>query len=145
MVNLGQNIKICRRNTLGDAFHRTAQRCRDKVALVFNERSWTYRELDAAVSRVAQGLIALGYQKGERVAAYDRNSDAYVILMLGCVRAGLIHVPINFGLSGDELVYVLQQSGAKALAHGSLGRDNVAEIASQLALQHIRAATYRYL
>lgn len=137
MSNVAHNIKICRRNTLGDAFHRTAQRCRDKVALVFNERSWTYRELDDAVSRVAQALIALGYQKGERIAAYDRNSDAYVILMLGCARAGLIHVPINFGLSGDELVYVLQQSGSKVLVHGSLGRDNVAEVAPQVALQHI--------
>jgi fatty-acyl-CoA synthase len=137
MLNVEGSVQLCRRNTLGDAFHRTAQRCRDKVALTFNERIWSYRELDAAVDKIAQALLNLGYVKGERIAAYARNSDTYVILMLGCVRAGLVHVPINFGLSGGELIYVLQQSGARALFHDALARDNVAEISSKVDLQHI--------
>jgi fatty-acyl-CoA synthase len=82
-------------------------------------------------------LISLGYQKGDRIAAYGRNSDAYVLLMLGCFRAGVIHVPINFGLSGDELLYVLQQSGARALFHDALATPNVEAVLPQLDLQNV--------
>lgn len=137
MAATTNSITLCRRNTLGDAFHRTALRCRDKIGLVFRDRHWSYRELDRAISRVAQALLALGYHKGDRIAAYGRNSDAYVILLLGCARAGLVHVPINFGLTGGELVYVLQQSGAKALFHDELASANVAEILAEVDLGQI--------
>lgn len=137
MSELHGAIRRCRRSTLGDAFHRIALRCPDQIALVFRERRWTYRELDAAVSRLAHALIGLGCAKGERIAAYARNSDAYVLLMLGCVRAGLIHVPVNYGLSGDELLYVLRQSGAVAVFHDGPGRAHIEAVAPQLALRLI--------
>jgi fatty-acyl-CoA synthase len=109
--------KIARsiRNTIGDGLRRSAGRDPDKTALVFGERSWTYAELDAAANRVANALLQKGLEKGDRVAAYGRNSDAYAIAWLACTRTGLIHVPINFALSGEELLYILNQSGSKAL------------------------------
>jgi fatty-acyl-CoA synthase len=130
-------VARCRRGNLGDAFHRTALRHPGRTALIFNERSWSFGAFDTAVSRVARALLALGYGKGDRVAAYSRNSDAYVLLMLGCARAGIIHVPVNFGLSGDELVYVLAQAGAGALFHDSQGRANVAAVRARLDLRHV--------
>jgi fatty-acyl-CoA synthase len=131
------SIIRCRRNTLADVFHRTALRQRDKVAVVFEARQWSYRELDIAVSRVAQGLLAQGYLKGERIAAYGRNSDMYIVLLLACARAGIVHVPINFGLTGDELIYVVRQSGARALFHDEPARANVAEILPAVELRHV--------
>jgi acyl-CoA synthetase (AMP-forming)/AMP-acid ligase II len=44
------------------------------------------------------------------VAAFGKNSDAYLLLYLGCARAGLVHVPVNFNARGDELAYLLTQS-----------------------------------
>ena len=105
------------RDTIGDGLRRSAGRDPNKTALVFGGRSWTFGELDRAVNRAANALVALDLTKGDRVAAYGKNSDAYVILWLACGRAGLIHVPINFALTGDELLYILDQSGAKALFH----------------------------
>jgi fatty-acyl-CoA synthase len=92
---------------------RTARRVPDKLALTFEDRRWSYAELDRAVSRVAAGLLALGIESGERVCAFGRNSDAYVLLYLGCARAGLVHVPVNYNARGDELVYLLTQSGPR--------------------------------
>jgi fatty-acyl-CoA synthase len=89
---------------------RSASRFPGKLALTFGERSWTYRELDAAAGRVAAQLLALGLEPGDRVAAFGKNSDAYLLLYLGCARAGLVHVPVNFNARGDELVYLLTQS-----------------------------------
>lgn len=103
------------RNTIGDALSRSAARNHSKGAIIFGERRWSFAELDEAANRTANALLNLGLAKGERVAAYGRNSDAYVILWLACVRAGLIHVPVNYALTGGELLYILDQSGSKAL------------------------------
>jgi fatty-acyl-CoA synthase len=62
------------------------------------------------------------------VAAYGVNSDAYVLLWLGCVRAGLVHVPVNFHLTGDELLYILNQSGSKALFYDPQFEANVEKV-----------------
>ena len=72
-------------------------------------------KLDDAVSRVASRLLELGLAKGDRVAALGTNSDAYLLLYLGCARAGLVHVPVNYNLVGAELSYIITQSGSTAL------------------------------
>ncbi|MFE9403234.1 acyl-CoA synthetase [Streptomyces sp. NPDC006530] len=101
-----------RSSTVDGIVRRSARRTPDRIALRYAERSWSYAELDAAVSTAAAFLTARGLHKGDRVAAYGHNSDAYLIAFLACSRAGLIHVPINQHLTGDDLVYILEQSGA---------------------------------
>ncbi len=102
-----------RRNTLGDALRRAAIRHHDRIALIYGERSWSFPALDRAVDRVAWHLTDLGLAPGDRVAAFGRNSDAYLIAFLACARAGLVHVPVNYALTGGELAYILGQSGAR--------------------------------
>jgi fatty-acyl-CoA synthase len=106
-----------RRNTVADAMRRAAAKFRDRLALTYHDRQWTYAELDRAAGRVAHALLGLGLNKGDRVAAYARNSDAYLLLWLGCARAGLVHVPINYALTSGELRYIVDQSGARALIY----------------------------
>jgi fatty-acyl-CoA synthase len=94
---------------------RSARRHPDRPALLFDGRTWTYAELDDAVSRAARVLLDLDLRHGDRVATYGRNSDAYLLAYLGCARAGLVHVPINYALTGDELTYLLDDSGSRAV------------------------------
>ena len=107
-------MSTVRSSTVDDVLSRSARRHPDRVALHFADRTWTYRELDEAVSRAALALRDLGLARGDRVAAYGRNSDAYLLGFLGCSRAGLVHVPVNYALSGDELAYLVEQSGSVA-------------------------------
>jgi fatty-acyl-CoA synthase len=102
-------------STVGSIIERSARRTPQRVALTFGDRSWTYVELDTAVGRVAAGLLGLGLAHGDRVAAYGKNSDAYLLLFLGCARAGLVHVPVNFNTVGGELAYLLTQSEPAAV------------------------------
>ncbi len=95
------------RNTIPDALARAVRRSPDKVALRFGERKWTYRELEAAAASVGAALQRWGLRPGDRVAAFGKNSDAYVLLWLGCLRAGLIHVPVNFSMTRGEVEYIL--------------------------------------
>ena len=98
---------------MADVLRRSALRFGSRTALLFADRTWTYRELDDAVSRASRALLDLGLVKGDRVAAYGKNSDAYLIGFLACARTGLVHVPINYNLEGDELAYLLEQSGSR--------------------------------
>ncbi|HEX7662943.1 MAG TPA: AMP-binding protein [Polyangiaceae bacterium] len=101
------------RSTIGDIVRRSARRTPEAMALTFEDRAWSYRALDEASNRVARKLLEFGLKKGDRVAAFGKNSDAYVLLWLGVVKAGLVHVPVNFALTGRELAYILKQSGAR--------------------------------
>lgn len=102
-----------RSSTVDDILHRSAVRTPDRVALIFAGRDWTYRALDDAVSRAAAYLLAMGLSRGDRVATVGANSDAYLLAFLGCSRAGLVHVPVNYALTGRELAYILAQSGSR--------------------------------
>lgn len=102
-------------STVDGILRRSARAFTDRTALDFADRSWSYTELDQAVSRAAAHLLSLGLAKGDRVAAYGKNSDAYLIGFLACARAGLVHVPLNYNLTGPELAYLLQQSGSRAV------------------------------
>ncbi len=112
---MAEALDIVRRNTIGDGLRRAARLWRDKEAIRFGARSWSFVELERGSARVAHRLRALGLANGDRVAAYGRNSDAYLLLFLACCRAGLVHVPINFGLSGSELRYIVEHSGARLI------------------------------
>jgi fatty-acyl-CoA synthase len=102
-------------NTIGAALARSASKNASRLALSFNDRQWRYAELNRVVNRVANRLLAEGLKPGDRLAVYGKNSDAYVIAWLAATRAGLVHVPINFALSSEELSYILEQSGASGL------------------------------
>ena len=81
-------------STVGSIVERSARRTPDRLALTFADRRWTYAELDRAIgARRRAPARRSGLDPGDRVAAFGNNSDAYLLLYLGCARAGLVHVP----------------------------------------------------
>ncbi|MEU2562952.1 acyl-CoA synthetase [Streptomyces longispororuber] len=101
-----------RSSTVDGVLRRSARRTPDRTAVRYGDRAWTYAELDDAVSRAARVLRESGLAPGDRVGAYAHNSDAYLIGFLACSRAGLVHVPVNQNLTGDDLAYIVRQSGS---------------------------------
>ena len=117
-----------RRNTVGDAVRRAARLFRGRSALVFGDRDWSFAALDQAADRVAGYFVSLGLRAGDRIAAYGRNSDAYFIAFLACVRGGFVHVPVNYALTGDELSYIVGQSGSRLVLTGAGLEGNLSAI-----------------
>lgn len=124
------------RNTVGDALRRSADRFQHKTALTFADRSWTYAGLDLAADRIARRLLALGLSPGDRVCAFGRNSDGYLLAWLGCARAGLVHVPVNYALTARELEYIVRQSGASALLYQAVLREVAKEVCGRVGVRH---------
>ncbi|MEU3910997.1 fatty acyl-CoA synthetase [Streptomyces sp. NPDC029721] len=97
-----------RHHTVDGLVRAAARRHPDRTALRYRQRTWTYGELDAAVSTGAAVLRErYGLAAGDRVAAFAHNSDAYLIGFLACARAGLTHVPVNQNLTGEDLAHIL--------------------------------------
>lgn len=88
-------------------------------ALVCGAARFTYSQLDGAAARLAGGLAGLGLAAGDRVALLLANSAEFVIALLGILRLGAVAVPLNMREGPRELAFVLSNSGARILIHGS--------------------------
>jgi fatty-acyl-CoA synthase len=110
-------IEAARRNGIDKALGRAVLKRPERTALAFAGRSWSYERLWTAAGGVARRLETLGIERGDRIAAYGRNSDTYVLLWLACARGGFVHVPINYALTPPELAYIVTQSRASALVY----------------------------
>ncbi len=94
---------------------RSAAVFRQKPAVVYGDRSWTYPELAARVNRLASALRAAGVEKGDRVAYLVPNIPALLEGHFGVPLAGGVLVAINTRLNTEEIRYILNHSGAKVL------------------------------
>lgn len=106
---------------LADALQEGAARHPQKIALITPERSWTFAEVDTAVTQLARALVTSGLSYGDRVALHFTNSYELPVCLYACFRAGLVAVPLNTRMKGAELAYVLNHSGAKIY----LGQSNL--------------------
>lgn len=112
---------------IGDILRRRAYSADGhRTALVLNEHRWSYRELDEAAVRLANGLRSLGVARGDRVALLGRNSVEWVVTYFAAAKAGAILVPISYWSKAHELRHVLTDSEAKVLVAGEDFADLVA-------------------
>jgi len=88
----------------------------DKLALVEDERRRTWRELDLATNRVANGLAAAGLAPGTRIAVLMSNSIEMVELMFGAGKAAVSAVPLNCAVNDAAVAAMIVDSGALAVA-----------------------------
>jgi len=103
--------------TIGDLLKRTAERWPERPAAVSRHQNarMTWAELSAAADRVARGLWALGIRHGDRVGLWSTNCIEWIMMHMGCARAGAALVNVNPAYRSHELQYTLQRSRMKAL------------------------------
>ena len=86
-----------------------------QVAIVDGEDEFSYGQLAAVMEQVARGLVAMGVERGDRVALWGPNSSAWIAATVGIHACGAVLVPVNTRFKGSEAAYVLRRSGAKVL------------------------------
>ena len=103
--------------TIGENLERTVARFPDHLALVsrHQKRRYSYAEFDAAVDEVARGLLAAGFEAGDRIGIWSPNCAEWVLVQYATAKAGVILVNINPAYRTSELAYVLEQSGCRTL------------------------------
>jgi acyl-CoA synthetase (AMP-forming)/AMP-acid ligase II len=97
---------------------RSAQWFADRTAVIDGNKRLTYREFNRRINRFANGLLKLGIQKGERVAFFSHNRHQLLEGLYACYKSGFVAVPLNWRISLQELIYMLNNSDAVALILG---------------------------
>jgi Acyl-CoA synthetases (AMP-forming)/AMP-acid ligases II len=104
-------------DTIGDNLARTVARFPDAEAMVDvpSGRRWTYLELDADVTALALGLLAVGVEAGDRIGIWAPNCPEWTVLQYASAKVGAVLVNVNPAYRSHELAYVLGQSGLRML------------------------------
>lgn len=84
-------------------------------ALLFEERSTSYGDLNTYANRIAHGLVAAGLGKSARVGYLGKNSDLFFQVVFGCAKSGTILVGVNWRLAPPEVAYILDDSRVEVL------------------------------
>jgi len=100
---------------LGQMLARTAAQNPQKTALIFHDQPTSYAELDQRANQVANALVGLGVQPGDRVAILIHNLPLYIEAYYGALKAGATVVPMNVLYKPGEVGYIVNDSGAKVL------------------------------
>jgi len=117
---------------LAYCFHRLAQRYGDRIALVEPDREWSYKDFVGRIHRVGNALLGIGLNSGERVAILHPDTREYLEAEYGTMAAGLIRVPLDPGLSPNEMAAQLSDAGARAIIFHRGEGDRVLAFRAQL-------------
>ena len=106
----------------------------ERTAFASSEERSTFRELHDRVGRIAAALTNHGFRKGDRLGLLLPNEREYVELVYACAWLGVIAVPLNTRLSGEEIDHVLIDAAPYGLIrHSSLAAPSV-ELPGQLVI-----------
>src|SRR5438093_13124599 len=98
---------------LPEVFDRVAASNAARIALIEENKAWTFAELADEANRIA-AVLKEGV-KGEAVGALLLNSQRYIATMLAICKAGKTPVPLNYLLPPAELGFIIKDSGMSGL------------------------------
>jgi long-chain acyl-CoA synthetase len=91
----------------------------DAVALVVDDRTISFAELDARSSQAAQAFRTAGVGFGDRVAYVEKNGAEFFEVVCGLAKLGAVGVPVNWRLAPPEMLHVIDDAQARLVVVGS--------------------------
>ncbi|WP_052189507.1 non-ribosomal peptide synthetase [Xenorhabdus sp. NBAII XenSa04] len=98
-----------------ELFEKQAQRNPDAIAVIFEEQSLSYAELNRQANRLAHRLIALGVRPDDRVAICAERSLEMIVGLLAILKAGGAYVPLDPSYPAERLTYILEDAAPVVL------------------------------
>lgn len=87
----------------------------ERLAAADLDRSMTFRQWNTRARRLANGLLGLGLEKGDRVGVLAYNRIEWLEIYAAVAKAGLVAVPVNFRLVAPEILFILHDCYARAV------------------------------
>uniref|UniRef100_UPI0036D813DB non-ribosomal peptide synthetase n=1 Tax=Photorhabdus sp. RM323S TaxID=3342828 RepID=UPI0036D813DB len=91
-------------------FEQQAEKTPDAIALVYEDQTFSYAELNARANQLAHQLIELGVEPEQRVAICVSRSPAMVVGVLAILKSGGAYVPLDPIYPADRLAYMLEDA-----------------------------------
>ena len=107
----------------------------DHEALVACDATYTYREMDEATNRIANGLRQRGVQEGDRVALLLPRTSRLILSMFGVLKSGAAYIPCDPDYPEDRVKLILEDSEAKMIITPELAEELLAtEVSAPVSL-----------
>ncbi len=106
--------------------------CPERDCVIFENSRYSYGEVAERVNRLANALLDMGVQKGDRVAILQVNCNQFVEVYFATAKIGAIFVPLNFRAKQDELTHMLNNSESKVVFVGDRYLDTVKSMQPEL-------------
>jgi malonyl-CoA/methylmalonyl-CoA synthetase len=100
-------------------------------------RVWTYGDIERASGRMANLLVALGLQPGDRVAAQVEKTPEALVLYLAALRAGMVFLPMNPAYQRHEVEYFLGDATPGLFVCRPQARALANEVAPKAGVRHV--------
>ena len=117
---------------LSDLLTISARRALSHPVLVFGSQTVTYSALERTAYRLANVLVGLGLQHGDRIALMLPNSIALIEKMAAIFKTGGICVPVSVRLAPPEIKFIIENSAPFALVYTPEIREAVRDVVDEL-------------
>ncbi|MBC7113752.1 MAG: long-chain-fatty-acid--CoA ligase [Candidatus Methanomethyliales bacterium] len=117
---------------LDQMLSKSAEEFGEKAAIVWNEKEYSFKDLDSMSNKFAHALLEKGVGKGDRICIFMQNSPEFVISHFGIIKAGCITVPLNVMYRRRELVHMVNDSGATVMVTSESNLPYVLEVKNDL-------------
>ena len=87
----------------------------DKLALIFEEKEWSFTEINEKANAIANGLMDMGIEKGDRVSFFLPNVPEFFFWYFGVLKTGAVVNPLNVMLKEKEIEYVIGDCTPKVI------------------------------
>lgn len=116
----------------GDMLRRSAERFPNKPAVLWQQTSLSYGQLNADANRLANALLGRGLAKAGKVGIICRNRPEYATAFFGVARSGGVLVNISVLYAAEELQFVLAKADVEVLLVEDIFVDKLAAVRDQL-------------
>jgi long-chain acyl-CoA synthetase len=115
-----------------DQFKKQVKKTPDGAALVYKDKETTWREIDSLSNRFAQGILNLGFRKGDRLAGILNSPVEFLVTYMALAKCGIVFVPLNYQSKGPHFEYMLNHSESRGVVCDAQFFPVVKEIRSRL-------------
>ncbi|UCE74555.1 MAG: AMP-binding protein [Methanomassiliicoccales archaeon] len=119
-LNLGEILKV------------NASKYKNKLAVKDSKRQLTFSQYNSRANRLANGLMGMGLQKGDRIAVISCNCLEFMEIYAACAKSGIVVVPINWRISPKDMEFIIGNSDAKAVIAADEFVENMESIRNNL-------------
>lgn len=109
------DCSVAQQRTIGQLLKERAERYGSREFMRYQDKVYSFTEIDQESDQVAAGLQKIGVVKGDKVAIILSNRPEYLFSWFGLSKLGAVEVPINTAHLGELLTYMLNQSDSRMI------------------------------
>ena len=114
-ISHGEKLEFNESSTMVDLFKQQVDKTPGKIAVVYQDKSYTYKQIDEISDKIARKLVSIGVGRESIVGVMIDRSEYMMIYSLSVIKAGAAYMPLDYSMPRDRLSYMIKDAGVKII------------------------------